>query len=129
MDYRKAVQDGYDGFSKGDPGPLFGLMDPKIEWTEAEGFPYAGTYVGPDAIANGVFAKLGSEWDGFSVSPDFIVVDADQAVSIGTYRGTYKATGKSFRARFAHVFTFSGDKLIRFEQVVDSAKVQEALSS
>jgi hypothetical protein len=39
-------------------------MDPKVDWHLAEGYPYGGTYVGPDAIANGVFAKLGSEWDG-----------------------------------------------------------------
>lgn len=129
MDYRQALQAGYDGFSKGDPGPLFGLMDPKIEWTEAAGFPYAGTYLGPDAIASGVFGRLGADWDGFTVVPDFILVDGDQAISVGTYSGTYKATGSSFSARFAHVFTFSGDKLVRFEQVVDSAKVQEAISS
>ena len=63
------------------------------------------------------------------MTPDFIVVDGDRAISIGTSSGTYKSTGKGFRAHFAHVFTFSGDKLVRFEEVVDSAKVQEALSS
>jgi len=129
VDHRQAVQAGYDGFARGDPGPLFGLMDPKVDWHLAEGYPYGGTYVGPDAIANGVFAKLGSEWDGYMMTPDFIVVEGDRAISIGTSSGTYKATGKSFRARFAHIFTFSGDKLVRFEEVVDSAKVQEALST
>ena len=78
MDYRQAVRAAYDGLSTGDPGPLFGLMDPKIEWTEAAGYPYAGTYVGPDAIAGGVFARLGSEWDGYVVAPDFIVADGDR---------------------------------------------------
>ena len=96
MDYRQAVQAGYDGFAKGDPGPLLGLMGPKVEWTEAEGFPYAGTYVGADAIVNGVFVKLATEWDGYLVTPDSIVVDGDRAISIGTYSGTYKATGRSF---------------------------------
>jgi hypothetical protein len=27
-----------------------GALDPAIEWTEAEGFPYGGTYVGRDAV-------------------------------------------------------------------------------
>jgi ketosteroid isomerase-like protein len=48
-------------------------------------------------------------------------------VSVGTYSGTHKQTGRSFRARFAHVWQFAGDKLSKFEQIVDSAKVNEAL--
>jgi hypothetical protein len=42
VNYANAIQAAYDGFAKGDPGPLFGLFDTKTECTEAEGFPYAG---------------------------------------------------------------------------------------
>ena len=88
VDHRQAVQAGYDGFASGDPGPLFSLMDPNIDWHLAEGYPYGGTYVGLDTIANGVFAKLGSEWDGYIMTPDFIVVDGDRAISIACCRNT-----------------------------------------
>lgn len=127
MDYATSIQDAYDGLAKGDPGPLFGLFDAKTEWMEAAGFLYAGTYVGPDDIGQKVFGRLQAEWDEFAVVPDSIVVQGDRAVSIGTYSGKYKATGKTFRARFAHVWQFAGDKLRKFEQIVDSAKVNEAL--
>jgi ketosteroid isomerase-like protein len=127
MDYAKAIRDAYAGFAEGNPAPLFGMMDPKIEWIEAAGYPYAGTYVGPDAVGSGVFARLAADWDPYTVECDHIIADADSAASVGTYRGTNKATGKSFEARFVHVWHFRDDRLIKLEQVVDSAKVNEAL--
>jgi uncharacterized protein len=52
-----------------------------------------------------MFARLGSEWDGFKAEADEIVAEVNEVVALGAYSGTYKATGKSFSARFAHVFT------------------------
>jgi hypothetical protein len=40
-------------------------LPPDAEWTEAEGFPYAGTFVGPDAIIAGVFQRMGTERIGY----------------------------------------------------------------
>lgn len=127
MDYAKAIQDVYDGVAKGDPDPLSGLLDEKVEWTLAAGFPYAGTFVGADAIKRNVFDRLSADWDSFDTIPDSIVVQGDRGVVIGTYIGRNKASGRDFRARFAHVWHFCGDSLCRFEQIVDSAKVNEAL--
>ena len=45
-------------------------MDPKIEWTEAEGWPvYNRTLVGPQATVDGGFIRLGEIGDNFSVNP------------------------------------------------------------
>jgi len=129
MDYRQAVQDAYNGFAQGDRRPLFSIMDPGIEWTEAAGYPYGGTYIGPDAIEHGIFSRVEDEWDGYTATPDLILVDGPSVIVVGTYNGTYKATSKSFRARFAHVWHFTGENLVRFEQIVDSVKVMEALAS
>lgn len=72
--------------------------------------------------------KLGSEWDGFSAVPDEFVADGDKVVSLGNYSGKYKATGKSVRTHFAHVWTLRNGKAVKFQQYTDTAKVQEALS-
>jgi len=48
-------------------------------------------------------------------------------VAYGTYRGTYKRTGKYFEARVAHLWTLRGGKITRFEQFVDSRTVAAAL--
>jgi len=121
------IRNNYDAFARGDINIVLAALDPKIEWTEAAGFPYAGTYSGPDAVLTGVFARLGSEWDGFEAVPDHIVVDEETVVAIGTYSGTFKATGRSFAARFAHVWELHAGLVVRFEQVVDTAMVREAL--
>ena len=117
----------YRAVAAGDVPTLMSLLDDEVEWTEAAGFPCAGTYCGPQAVLGGVFARLGSEWDGYKAEPSQFVAEGDEVVSLGTYSGTYKATGKSFSARFAHAITVKDNKIVRFEQVVDSAEVNKAL--
>ncbi|MGH3787237.1 MAG: nuclear transport factor 2 family protein [Pseudonocardiaceae bacterium] len=127
MAAKDVVDEAYQAVAAGDIPTFLSLLDDKIEWTEAAGFPYAGTYHGPQAVLEGVFARLGSEWDGFKVEPSQLVAEGDDVVGLGAYSGTYKATGKSFSARFAHAWTVKDDKIVRFEQIVDSAEVNKAL--
>jgi hypothetical protein len=81
---------------------VLAAFDPQIVWTETAGGPFAGTYTGPNAVLENVFGPLGSEWDEFVVQPDAYVCDGDSAVVTGTYRGTYRPTGRTLDARFAH---------------------------
>ena len=117
----------YAAFGRGDVPTVLAALAPNISWTEAEGFPYGGTYVGPDAVLQNVFAKLGSEWNGFAAVPHELIASADTVVALGEYSGTYKATGKSFNAPFAHVWKFGGGRVISFRQHTDTAVVQRAL--
>ena len=117
----------YAAFARGDVPIVLAALAPTISWTEAEGFPYGGTYVGPDAVLQNVFVKLGSEWDGYAAVPHELIANADTVVALGEYSGTYKATGKSFRAPFVHVWKFSGDRVISFRQHTDTVLVQRAL--
>ena len=117
----------YEAFAQGDIPAVLGFLSPDIEWTEAEGFPYGGTYVGPDAVLSGVFVRLGTEWDDFAARPDEFVDGGDSVVALGQYSGTYKATGKSFRANFAHVWKVKDGRAVRFTQYVDTLLVQRAL--
>lgn len=117
----------YDAFATGDVPGVLGVLDGDIRWTEAEGFPYGGTYVGPDAVLANVFARLGSEWDGFTAVPHTFVAEGDSVVALGEYSGTYKATGRRFSAPFAHAWTLRGGKAVRFQQYTDTALAQAAV--
>jgi uncharacterized protein len=119
----------YDAFAKGDVPAVLGFLAPDIEWTEAEGFPYGGTYNGPDAVLQGVFMKLGTEWDGYAAIPSEFIDAGDSVVALGTYSGKYKATGKSFQANFAHVWKLREGKAVKFVQYTDTRKVHEALQA
>lgn len=98
-----------------------------ISWTEAKGFPYAGTYIGLEEITKQVFSRLGSEWIDYKFTPEGYVANEDKVVAYGTYTGINKHTGKSFEARVAHIWKLKDGKIRSFEQFVDSQPVNNAM--
>lgn len=121
------IQGAYEAFAKGDVPGVLGILSPDIAWTEAAGFPYAGTYIGPNAVLEGVFMRLGTEWEGFSAVPAELIDGGDTVVALGKYSGTYRATGKSFEADFAHVWKLQDGKAVSFVQYTDTLFVDRAL--
>jgi ketosteroid isomerase-like protein len=128
MSNTDVVRGAYAAFEVGDVPAVLGALAEDVEWIEADGFPTAGTYRGHDAVVQGVFMPLVQDYEGFTVKPEEFVGEADSVVCVGWYEGRYKATGKVARARFAHVWTIRDGKVSRFEQIVDSATFNEALS-
>lgn len=126
-DNLKTIRSVYDAFARGEVPAVLAVLAPNVSWTEAEGFPYGGTYSGPEAVLKGVFMRLGTEWDGFSAVPNEFVVQGDTVVALGQYSGRYKSTGKGFSAPFAHVWSFESGRVVRFRQYTDTAVVQRAI--
>jgi ketosteroid isomerase-like protein len=117
----------YEALAAGDAASVRPLLDPQLEWTEAAGFPLAGTYHGPEAVVRGVLVRLATEWDGFETAADRFVDGGETIVVLGHYRGTYKRTGKSFEAPFAHVWEVRDGRATRYVQYTDTFVVQQAL--
>src|SRR4028118_2256158 len=94
----------YDAFATGDVPAALALMSPDIVWNEAENFPYAdhNPYRGPEAVLNGVFARLGSEWDNFAAVPQEYIGAGDSVVVLGRYRGADQAKGQPATPQRAH---------------------------
>lgn len=118
----------YDAFARSDIMGVLEVLSADIAWTEAEGFPYGGTYHGPKGVLEGVFMRLGSEWNGFAAVPNEFIDGGDTIVVLGKYSGTYKATGKSFEADFAHVWKLRDGKAAQFVQYVDTLLVNRAVN-
>lgn len=127
MSNKEIVAGLYESFGRGDIPAILASFDKDIEWTEAEGFPYGGTYIGPDAVVENVFMKLGTEWENWTAAPDQILDAGDTIVSLGTYTGKYNKTGKSIDVPYAHVWTFRDGKAVKFVQYTDTLVVSEAL--
>ena len=117
----------YNSFASGDVPAVLGAMAANISWTEAEGFPYGGTYIGPNAILENVFMKFATEWEGFSAVPDEFVDGGDVVVALGNYSGKYLKTGKSTSVPFAHVWTVKDGSVIEFVQYTDTLKMAREL--
>ncbi|MGN6305945.1 MAG: nuclear transport factor 2 family protein [Mesorhizobium sp.] len=117
----------YAGSDAHDMAAMMAPITSTTAWTEMAGFPCAGTYVGEPAIIEGVFKRLGEDWDGYTFKLERLVDGGDTVVGIGTYSGTYRKTGKAMSARVVHVWDFKGGKVERFEQFTDTKLVAEAM--
>jgi ketosteroid isomerase-like protein len=114
----------YAAFARGDGAAVMASMDPGIVWNEAENFPYAdrNPYVGPAAVAEGIFFRLGTEWDGFQAVPAEFLDAGDTVVVKGRYRGTHRATNGLLDAQFAHFWSLRDGKVVAFQQYTDTAQ-------
>ena len=121
----------YRAFAKGDVPAVLGAFDPGIQWREAENFLYAegNPYVGPKAVAEGVFLRIVTDVENFTVLPEQFV-EADDTVAVeGRYRGKMKATDKLVDAQFMHVWRLRDGKVIRFQQYTDTKQWAEAAAT
>lgn len=121
------VRDLYAAFARGDVAAVLGTLAPDVHWTEAEGGPLGGVYLGPEAVLEGVFMRVGSEWDGYTAIPRETVASGEVVVALGDYSATCKATGKSFQAPFAHVWKLQHGKVAVFQQFTDTALQRQAM--
>ena len=113
----------YDAFARGDIPAVLGAMDPGIVWNEAEhNLPLAdgNPYLGPQAVLEGVFMRLGEDFDGFAVVPERLVADGDCVVMSGRYTATAKATGLPVHPQVVHVWTLQDGRIRSFQQHADT---------
>lgn len=112
----------------GDLDRAFTAVDDSTTWTEAAGSAYAGTFTGREAIIANVFARINTDWDGFELQELELLPSGDRVFGAGWYVGTHRTTGMRMRARFVHIWEIDGDRGAHFEQVVDSAAQNTAMS-
>jgi ketosteroid isomerase-like protein len=127
MSELQQLKDWYEALAKGDLATVLAPFDREIEWREAEGHPYQPTgdaWFGAEAIVGNLFAKLASEWEGFTVTPRMFNDAGSTIVVEGRYSGTFKATGKDLDAQFCHIWDVRDGRLCRFQQYTDTAQFQ-----
>jgi ketosteroid isomerase-like protein len=132
MDNVRLLKSLYDAFGRGDIPTVLEAMSQDIRWYQAEGNPYmpgGQAWVGPEAVLNNLFMKLGAEWDRFAVHPRSFHDAGDSVIVEARYSGTYKATGKSMDAQACHIWDVKDGKVSRFQQYVDTAKVQDVMGA
>lgn len=123
-DNKAVVEALYRAFAAGDGAAIRAILSPDLVWIEAENGPYAdlNPYMGPGAVFEGVFGRIGQQWQNFAATPVTILPSGDRVVSLGRYAGTNIATGEALDAQFVHVFTLAGGKIVGFQQYTDTAQ-------
>ena len=119
----------YAAFAEGDVPAVLAAMDPQIRWNEAENFPYAdgNPYVGPEAVVEGVFKRLGADWAYWKIHVEEVFASADRVVVLGRYEGAHNRTGKKIDAQFAHIWRVTDGLISDFQQYTDTAQVRDAV--
>ena len=121
------VRDHYAANDRKDLAGMIADIAEDCRWTEMDGFPCAGTYIGSQAVVEGVFKPLSAQFDNYTFTLDRLLDAGDEAVGIGNYTATHKVTRKSMNVRVVHVWGASGGKIRRFEQFTDTLRVAETM--
>lgn len=109
------IRTAYTEFAAQDAAAVLAKLDPEVEWVEGGGGDSpSGTFVGPDAIATGVFAVIGANFDEYHVDPSEFVDHGDRVVVTGRFTGRNKS-GATLDTGFEHVFAMRDGKVVRFE--------------
>jgi uncharacterized protein len=119
----EVVRNIYERLAEGDHDGVRARMHDDVRWRQAPaGVPAAGVEAtGLDLFFELVIAPLEVEWDGFIEDVDELTDHGDSVVATGTYRGTYRATGRSLTAEFCHLWTVGDGRVTAFRQFTDTA--------
>jgi hypothetical protein len=125
-----SVIDGaYKAFAVGDIPAVLAVMDANIIWNEAEGNAYAdgNPYIGPDAVLNGVFARIGADHEYFNlVDIKLHEMSNNQVLATLRYKAKLKKNGAEYNTQAAHLWTLKDGKVTNFQQYVDTKQLADA---
>jgi ketosteroid isomerase-like protein len=129
---KTTIENLYNAFAIGDIPTVLDGFDDSIIWNEAEGNPYddGNPYEGPDAVLNGVFARIGGEWENFRLV-DILLheIPNNQVLATLRYHGKYLKTGIPINVQAAHLWTLKEGKVIAFQQYADTKQLAAAMNS
>ncbi len=124
MSNLETLKQGYKDFAAGNVEAVLSIWQPNILWDECNGFPFIegdGIFIGGKAVVEGVFSHIPEYYDNFNIEIDHFIDGGDNIAMVGHYTGTWKATGKKFRANAMHAWSFSDGKASKFFQAADTA--------
>jgi uncharacterized protein len=105
--------------ARGNPEIVRQVLAPDVRWEVVEGFPHSDVYLGLAGVAD-FFTRLFSDFGNWHTEPSEFFETADRVIALGAYSARAKTTGKTFQARFAHVWTLRDGLITRLQQCADT---------
>jgi uncharacterized protein len=97
-----------------------------VRWEVVPGFPHSDVYHGLNELGD-FFTRLFSDFQDWHNEPSEFFEIGDRVFAIGTYSARARATGKSFKAQFAHLWTLRDGMIVRLQQCADTVQLAKAL--
>ena len=114
--------------ARGTPDIVKTVLAQDVRWEVVEGFPCSGVYQGLNGVFD-FFTRLFSEFEDWHTEPSEIFEAGDHVIGLGFYSARAKATGRTFKARFVHVWTMRDGVIARLQQCADTAQLAKALGN
>ena len=124
----KTIQEGHEGFSRGDMSWAMRNVAEEVEWATTATFPgLERVYRGPDAMLEWM-ETIRAEWEDFDVSLDEVVREEDDAIVIvERLWGRGRASGAEAEMRIVALYRFTPEGKILKREVFDTP--EEALAA
>jgi len=120
------VQSLYQAFGRGDVAYITERVTPDCEWVSAgEGLPYAGTFRGPQGVAE-FFRKLVLNENITHFEPREFYSSGDNVVVLGSEACTVVSTGKPVKTNWCMVFRIRAGKVAYWECQFDTLSYYKA---
>jgi ketosteroid isomerase-like protein len=74
------------------------------------------------------FGRLFADFDEFVANGSEFFESGERVIALGSYSGRARRTGKSFTARFAHVWTLQDGLIVRLQQCADTVQLARGLA-
>ena len=122
----EAVRDVYERWSQGDFRSGVDVLDPLVLFVLRPEFPDAGTYLGPERVAEYTRGFL-EPWTRITIEAEEVIDAGDSVVAAVLQCGVGGGSGAATEFRYFHVWSFRGGKVIRLENFRERAEALEAV--
>jgi ketosteroid isomerase-like protein len=112
--------------ARGNPNVIRQVLALDVCWEVVPGFPHSDVYHGLSGVVD-FFTRLFGDFEEWRTEPSEFFEIGDRVIAVGTYSARAKATGKTFQARFTHVWTLRDSVIVRLQQCADTAQIAKAL--
>jgi uncharacterized protein len=116
----------FDAWATGDMRAGFDDFDEHIVFVATPDLPAFGVFFGRDAVRNFMKDFL-EQWERFTVEAKHIEAVGDTVLAQAVQHGKARASGIEGDVSLFMLFTFRGNKIVRYESVMEEAEALEAL--
>jgi ketosteroid isomerase-like protein len=117
----------YDAFGRGDIDALLGRLSPTIDWDATKAIAHTGRFRGHEGVREYV-STLAGTWEDFRLeAEEFVKGGEGHAVVLGKISGRLAGQPQEIEARFAHVVSMRGGKVVRLQILLDRESAMQEL--
>jgi len=120
------IEEFYARFNKGED--VMGLCDPKIEFYEQEGSPFAGTYRGIDELGQFI-GKLMGVFDDMQLVAEQIVDAGEDVLVAARFKAVVRATGEHIDIPYLELDGVRDGKITYVKPFIDTALLRDVVEA